>query len=199
MLDDVDDSRTCDDEAFEQTERAATMTDLASFEREIMRSVGQKVHDRLRKASEAQLGPEVFGDPGDIADAMVAALPLGHVFDDVSGPFYDTSGLSRWLRISRQALHQRVARHAILACPLDDGGVVYPRWQFLDSGATIPSLAEVLATLAEGTDDAWMIALWMRAPSEDLEGHPPSDWLRNGHDPQQVIALAQQVASSWAA
>lgn len=130
---------------------------------------------------------------------MVAALPLGHVFDEISGPFYDTSGLVRWLGISRQALHQKVARHAILACPLDDGGLVYPTWQFLDSGASIPSLADVLATLAEGTDDAWMIALWMQAPSEYLDGDRPNQWLRQGGDPQQVLAMARRVASSWAA
>lgn len=175
------------------------MADLASFEQEIMRSVARKVHDRLRKAHEAQLAPEQFGDPEDIADAMVAALPLGHVFDEISGPFYDTSGLGQWLGISRQALHQRAARHAVLACPLDDGGVVYPTWQFLDSGATIPWLAEVLVTLAEGTDDKWMMALWMRAPSDGLDGDRPSDWLRNGKDPQPVIAMAQQVAAGWAA
>ncbi|MGH3560847.1 MAG: hypothetical protein ACRDTN_03350, partial [Mycobacterium sp.] len=64
------------------------MTDLASFERQLMRSVGQKVHDRLRKAGQAQVDPAAFGDPEDIANAMVAALPLGHVFDDISGPFY---------------------------------------------------------------------------------------------------------------
>lgn len=175
------------------------MTDLALFERQIMRLVGQKVHERLRKASAAQLHPEVFGDPEHVADTMVAALPLGHVFDEISGPFYDTSGLIRWLGISRQALHQRVVRHAVLACPLDEGGVVYPTWQFLDNGAAIPSLTDVLATLTEGTDDTWMIALWMRAPSEDLDGARPSEWLRNGGDPQQVMALASRVASSWAA
>lgn len=175
------------------------MTDLASFERQVLQLVSQKVHERIRKADHAQLGPEAFGDPEDIADAMVAALPLGHVFDEISGPFYDTSGLVRWLGISRQALHQKVARHAILACPLDDGGVVYPTWQFLDSGATIPSLTEVLTTLADGTDDAWMIALWMRAPSEHLDGDCPSEWLRKGHDPQRVLTTARQMASSWAA
>jgi hypothetical protein len=175
------------------------MTDLAAFERQIVRLISQKIHDRLRKADEARLDPEAFGDPERITDAMVAALPLGHVFDEVSGPFYDTSGLSRWLGISRQALHQKVARHAILACPLDDGGVVYPTWQFLDSGATIPSLPRVLATLAEGSDDAWMLALWLRAPSENLDGECPSEWLRQGRDAQPVIAMARQVASSWAA
>ncbi|MGH3562625.1 MAG: hypothetical protein ACRDTN_12710, partial [Mycobacterium sp.] len=153
----------------------------------------------LRKAGQAQVDPAAFGDPEDIANAMVAALPLGHVFDDISGPFYDTTGLTRWLGVSRQALHQKVARHAILACPLEDGGVVYPTWQFLDSGATIPSLAEMLATLAEGTDDAWMIALWMRAPNENLGGDRPSEWLRAGRDPQRVIAMARHVASNWAA
>lgn len=175
------------------------MTDLASFERQIMRLVSQKVHERLRKASEAQLGPETFGDPEHVTDAMVAALPLGHVFDEISGPFYDTSGLIRWLGISRQAVHQKVARHALLACPLDDGGVVYPTWQFLAHGATIPSLADVLATLAVGSDDGWMTALWMRAPSEDLDGDRPSEWLRNGGDRQPVLAMARRVVSSWAA
>src|SRR5581483_5336434 len=175
------------------------MTDLASFERQLMRSVSEKVHNRLRSAREAELGPEAFGDAERIADAMVAALPLGHAFDEISGPFYDTSGLSRWLGISRQALHQRVARHAILACPLDDGGVVYPTWQFLPSGATIPSLADVLGTLAEGPDDPWMIALWMRAPSETLDGNAPDEWLRSGHDPQLVVAMARQVATGWSA
>lgn len=175
------------------------MTDLATFERQIMRLVNQKVHERLRRVGETAFHPEAFGDPERIADAMVAALPLGHVFDEISGPFYDTSGLVRWLGISRQALHQKVARHAVLACPLDDGGLVYPAWQFLDSGATIPSLSEALATLAQGTDDAWMIALWMQAPSEALDGVRPSQWLRNGGDPQRVLTMAGQTASSWAA
>lgn len=175
------------------------MTDLAVLEREIMRSVGRKVHDRLRKAAEAEVGPDAFGDPEAIADAMVAALPLGHVFDELSGPFYDTSGLARWLGMSRQALHQRSARHAMLACPLADGGVVYPVWQFLDSGATIPSLGPVLTTLAEGTDDAWMMALWMRAPSDRLDGDSPSAWLRKGGDAERVVAMAREVAAGWRA
>lgn len=175
------------------------MTSLASFEQKIMQSVSRKVHDRLRRAAEAQVDAAAFGDPDEIADAMVAALPLGHVFDEISGPFYDTSGLTRWLGITRQALHQKVARYAILACPLEDGGVVYPTWQFLDNGATVPSLGRVLSVLAEGTDDPWMIALWMRAPNEQLRGERPSDWLRAGRDPQRVIVAAREVAAGWRA
>ncbi|MEV0670163.1 hypothetical protein [Mycobacterium sp. NPDC050441] len=175
------------------------MTDLALFERQIMRSVSRKVHERLRRADEASLGPEAFGDPEEIADAMVAALPLGHVFDEITGPFYDTAGLTRWLGVTRQALHQKVARYTVLACPLDDGGVVYPTWQFLDSGATIPSLRDVLVALTAGTDDPWMAALWMRAPSDRLDGSCPADWLRHGGDPQRVIEMARETAASWSA
>lgn len=175
------------------------MTDLASFERQVMRSVGEKVHARLKEAGEAKLDVRAFGDPEEIAEAMAAALPLGHVYDEISGPFYDTSGLSRWLGISRQALHHRATRHTILVCPLDDGAVVYPAWQFLKNGATIPAFAEVLATLAEGTDDPWMLALWMRAPSDDLDGQCPSDWLRRDGDPQRVLSMARRVVAGWRA
>ncbi|MUL84542.1 MULTISPECIES: hypothetical protein [unclassified Mycolicibacterium] len=175
------------------------MTDLALFEHQIMLSVSRKVHERMRRADEARLGPEAFGDPEEIAEAMVAALPLGHVFDEITGPFYDTAGLTRWLGVSRQALHQKVARYAILACPLDEGGVVYPAWQFLDSGATIPSLRDVLTALTEGADDPWMAALWMRAPSDRLDGSCPADWLCQGGDPQRVIEMARESAASWSA
>jgi len=112
-------------------------TDLPVLEQQILRSVSLKVRARMRKAAEAQVGPEAFGDPEAIADAMVAALPLGHPFDEAAGPFYDTAGLARWLGISRQAVHQRSGRRAILGCPLADDTTVYPVWQFLDGTVTL--------------------------------------------------------------
>ncbi len=174
-------------------------TDLSVLEQQILRSVGLKVRARLRKAAEAQVGPEAFGDPEDIADAMVAALPLGHPFDEVAGPFYDTAGLGRWLGVSRQAVHQRAARRAILGCPLADDTTVYPVWQFLDNGATLPGLAAVLAELAEGSDDAWMAALWLRASNEQLDGASPADWLGDGGETAPVIEAARRVAAGWRA
>jgi hypothetical protein len=173
------------------------VTDIASFERQVMKSLSGKLHARLRKASAANIDVKAFGDPEDVAEAMAAVLPLGHVYDEISGPFYDTAGLTRWLRISRQALHQKVTRHAVLACPLADTGNVYPAWQFLENGATIPALGDVLTVLSEGTDDPWMIALWMQAPSDDLDGRRSSEWLRSGGDSQRVIAKARDTAARW--
>ncbi|BBZ09330.1 hypothetical protein MDOR_34990 [Mycolicibacterium doricum] len=172
------------------------MTDIAAYERQVMRAVNTRLHAHLARAGEANIDPEVFGDPDDLAEAMVAALPHSHVFDEIAGPFYDTAGLTRWLGITRQALHQRAAKNAILACPLADGSTVYPAWQFLPDGATLPSLAEVLGILGDG-DDPWMVALWLRAPSALLDGERPSDWLRDGGDPQPVLAMARDTAEGW--
>lgn len=174
-------------------------TDLSGLEQQILRSVSLKVRARLREAAEAQVNPEAFGDPEAIADAMVAALPLGHPFDEVAGPFYDTAGLSRWLGVSRQAVHQRAARHGILGCPLADGTTVYPAWQFLDTGSILPGLAEVLVALAAGGDDPWMAALWLRAPNEQFDGATPAEWLRDGGDPAPVLEAAQRTAAGWRA
>ncbi|MGB8405910.1 MAG: hypothetical protein WCE30_17760 [Mycobacterium sp.] len=174
------------------------MTDIADYERQVMRVLGPKLHERLQRASDADINIEdLFGDPEQVAEKMAASLPASHAYDDISGPFYDTAGLSRWLGISRQAVHQKVAKHTLLACPTADGGNVYPTWQFLSNGATIPALADVLTVLAGGTDDAWMIALWMQAPSELLDGDRASDWLRKGGDPKRVMTLARDTASRW--
>lgn len=128
---------------------------------------------------------------------MAAVLPLGHVYDEIAGPFYDTAGLTRWLRKSRQALHQKVARHTVLACSLADSGTSIPHGSSCLTGP-IPALTDVLTALSAGTDDNWMIALWLQAPSEQLGGEPPSAWLRKGGDPTAVLALARTVADRWA-
>lgn len=94
------------------------MTDIASYERRVMRAVNARLHAHLARASAADADlATTFGDPEDLAEAMVSALPHSHVFDEIAGPFYDTAGLTRWLGITRQALHQKAVKHAILACP----------------------------------------------------------------------------------
>lgn len=174
------------------------MTDIASYERRVMRAVNARLHAHLARASAADADlATTFGDPEDLAEAMVSALPHSHVFDEIAGPFYDTAGLTRWLGITRQALHQKAVKHAILACPLADGGTVYPAWQFLPNGTALPALTEVLTILREADDDPWMAALWLQAPSEPLDDHRPSSWLRDGRDPQRVLDMARDTAESW--
>jgi hypothetical protein len=35
---------------------------------------------------------------------------------------------------------------------------------------------------------------WIQAPSENLDGDHRSEWLRKGHGPQRVMAVARQAA-----
>lgn len=173
------------------------MTDLANYERQVIRAVSVRLHARLTRAHNASVDLTLLGDPEELAEAMVSALPHSHAFNEIAGPFYDTAGLTRWLGITRQALHQKAAKYAILACPLADGGTIYPAWQFLPNGTVLPGLADILTILCEADDDPWMAALWLQAPSELLAGKPPSGWLRAGRDPQQVLAMARDTAESW--
>lgn len=126
-----------------------------------------------------------------------ATPPAESQWNTLVGPFLDSDGAQARLGVSHQAVHEMVAKHAVLACPTTDGVTVYPTWQFLPDGATLPALAEVLSTLAAGTDDTWTIALWMQAPSDLLDGHRASDWLREGGDPQRVLVLARHTAARW--
>ena len=176
---------------------AGTTAEWDRFEERIVQELRRGLHVQLRRAAVGNVDLASLGDPEEIAAAMVAVLPASHPFDEVIGPFYDTPGLTQWLQITRQALHQRLKAASVLGCPLDDGSVVYPAWQFLDNGATLPGLAEVLKSLSSGTGDAWQIALWLSAPSEDLDGASVRDWLRANRSREPVLALARQSAAAW--
>jgi len=178
--------------------RVAGTSEWDRFEDRIVQELRRELHLQLRRAAVADIDIAAMGDPQDIAAAMVAVLPASHPFDEVIGPFYDTPGLTQWLQITRQALHQRIKAASVLGCPLDDGNLVYPAWQFLDNGATLPGLPGVLKPLSAGTTDPWQIALCLSAANEDLGDLPPRDWLRDNRSHEAVLALARQTAGSWA-
>ena len=179
-------------------QRVAGATQWDQFEKSLLEALRRAIHLQLRRAAVADMDPAALGDPQDLAAAMVAALPVSHPYDEVTGPFYDTTGLTRWLGVSRQALHQRVKGGSLLGCPLDDGSIVYPAWQFLDNGAIVPGLSEVLKALGSGTSDGWQMALWLSAANEELGGVPPREWLRTNRSREPVVTLAEQVAAGWA-
>lgn len=129
---------------------------------------------------------------------MSAALPTAHVYDQIVGPFYDGSGLTRWWKISRQALNKRVATGAVIACQLDDGQWVYPAWQFTTGGGVHPELIEMWRTLRSAADP-WTCALWLRSPNDALDGQRPAHWVTSGNPTSPALAAARADAQRWAA
>lgn len=74
---------------------------------------------------------------------MVASIPVRHRHDTVLGPVYDTTGLRKWLGLTRQALAWRVRGGSRLACATEDGQLVYSAWQIRNDGTTVSQLAAV--------------------------------------------------------
>lgn len=137
-------------------------------------------------------------NPIEVADRLVASLPRRHEFDQL-GPFYDTAGLSKWWGVSRQALMARVKSGSLLGCQTQDGDWVYPVWQMFDDGQLVPHMADVVKILRRSAKSPWTVATWLRTPVDDeLHGLDAATWLRDGRDPEPVIAEANRDAAAWA-
>jgi hypothetical protein len=167
------------------------------FEKRLLDALRQLLRRQLHSIEESDNGLTSLGAPEVIAASMAKLLPVSHPFDSTVGPFYDTPGLTTWLGVSRQRLHQRVQSHSLLACPVEGGPSVYPIWQFQSNGELVPGLAEVLAIMSEGTKDSWQIALWLSVPNSRLNGLPPRQWLVEERDVEPVRALAKETAARW--
>lgn len=135
-------------------------------------------------------------DPNKAADAMfntlVEVMTEGSPEEDL-GPFFSTSGLSRRLGVTRQALDGRITRRTLLALMGDDGSRLYPVFQFIGEGAhlkVLPGLPRVLKALAEVDDEPIAIAAWLTAETSGLdEGSSAVEHLRNGGAVEQVLDL----------
>ena len=170
------------------------MAEASEMEHRLMILLAERVHHTFA----SDCGPDGVGGLERIADAMVAALPGNHPYDQTIGPFYDTAGLTRWWGVSRQSLHKKIAAGSLIACPLDDGQLSYPVWQFTTSATVHPSMTAVWRALRVAADP-WTCALWMSAPSEDLDGATAVEWLAQGREVATVLRAAEADAQRWVA
>lgn len=170
--------------------------ELSRPQEEWLKEVGERLDDGLHRA--VQHDPAIaHTDPAVLADRLVAAVPTRHDLDTLTGPFYDTSGLTKWLSISRQALDARARNHTLLMCPLADGTRVYPVWQFRRDGSTVPHLAEALRILLPAARSPWTVATWLRTRLSEFENDDAVTWLDGGRDPEPVLAAAREDAERW--
>lgn len=186
-----------------KAERAAVVRAVESvtpFEDKFMKTLVSGMFERLKGLREAGVEFDTLGDPEALAERVMASVPLvPSPLEDLTGPFYDTTGLRTWLDTSRQALADRVKANTLLGLQTGDGAWVYPAWQFTDARKTIPHLADVLRALARGTGERWTWALWLTAPNEDWAGKPAWRWLAEGRDPEPVLFEARANAARWVA
>lgn len=175
------------------------MSTLAEQERKLLELLAQSVHRTFADARAAGVPAEVFADVEAIAASMTSALPTGHIYDQLVGPFYDSSGLTQWWGVSRQAVARASSTGALIACQRGrGGGWVYPTWQFTDSGTVYPDLLTLWSTLRAAAD-AWTCATWLRSPLADLDDRSAAQWVAEGRPVEPVLELARAEARRWAA
>ena len=163
--------------------------------------------NQLAKAVRARLehvDPQalrLLGPAHEVAESWARQLPLiPSPLERLTGPFYDTPSLRKWLGVTRQALDSRARRGSILALTTGDGTRVYPAWQWRSDKSTVPHLAEVLPLLLAGAHDSWTAALWMTSPVDWGNGDkvPAWQWLDAGRDPAPVLGEARADGARWA-
>ena len=179
-------------------------TAAEQFHRELLDAVHDAVEARLREVESRGADVAELGDPRELAERMAATLPVAaHPFDVELGPFYDTTGLSRWWGVSRQALADRVRRGTLLACRTADGHLVYPAFQFARDGAVRPGIAEAVAVFARAGVDGWTAAVWLTTPSTAFDGDSAVDHLvvhrASAAAVRRVVGQAQADVALWAA
>lgn len=128
--------------------------------------------------------------PEEAAARFVATRRARNEWDMVVGPFLDTAGLVRWLNYgNRQNVSNAVDRGEILAVPVGRR-LLYPRFQFSDSGQLLPRLREVLPILREQMESPWTQALWLNTPVPAYGSRTPAELLHRG-DSDRVLQLAR--------
>lgn len=183
-----------------QTARAAQLAETAV--EELVDAVRSGI--AARAAQLAEQGRRLdLGDPGALAERMLAALPTVHPADEPLGPFYDTAGLVSWLGISRQALFDRVRRGTVLACRTSDGHLLYPSLQFSRQGVVRPGIQEAVGAFVRRGADGWAVGAWLTTPSEVFDGHSAVDYLvvhrSSATAVERVATAAAADAAAWAA
>jgi len=131
-------------------------------------------------------GSRVEIDP--MLEAIAKGVGLKSELLRQAGGTWSATKVAEALRMSRQAVDKRRARHALLAVPSGAGDYLYPRCQFTPQGV-IPDIERVLRAFR--VDSPWTQLSGLLASARTLGGKSPLAALRAG----DVDGAVQAVAS----
>ena len=152
------------------------------------------------KATLRELG--LSGDEPELGDAarlgqraaLVAAASA--LWQRHLGPLLDLRQAQQLLGVgSRQAVHDLIQRHRLLALTTEEHRTLIPVFQFSESGRPYAAVPPLLRIFAEVEATSWTTASWFTTPTQDLENETPIAWIRAGRDLQTVLDAARAAAA----
>jgi hypothetical protein len=96
---------------------------------------------------------------------------------------------------SRQAVHDLIQRHRLLAVSTEDRRTLVPVFQFSETGRPFEGIPSVLRVFVDVEATGWTIASWFTTPNTELEGRTPIAWIKDGGDHTTVLGAAQAAAA----
>jgi hypothetical protein len=152
------------------------------------------------KATLRELG--LSGDEPELGDAarlgqraaLVAAA--GALWQRHLGPLLEMRQAQGLLGVgSRQAVHDLIQRHRLLALQTEDRRTLLPLFQFSETGRPYQAVPPILRLFAGAEATGWTVASWFTTPSADLEDLTPIAWIRAGRDHDTVLDAARAAAA----
>lgn len=171
------------------------MGDVSEVEQKLIDLLTERVHGAFIAARRAGV-ESILDDAEGIAAAMSAALPVLDPMDELIGPFYDTSGLVKWLGKTRQTLSEQTRNGRLIGMQDGAGKWVYPTWQFDAEGRVHTELAALWRKLRTEAPP-WTAAAWMCAPSPDLDGVNAVAWIKAGRPIEPIEVAAAEDVERW--
>jgi hypothetical protein len=138
--------------------------------------------------------PEL-GDAERLGERAALVAAAGALWSGQVGPLLDIRQAQVLLRVgSRQAVHDLIQRHRLLAVSTEDRRTLIPLVQFNEAGRPHAAIQTVLSIFAETDASGWTVASWLTSPSPDLEGETPIAWIRAARNREAVVEAAQASA-----
>lgn len=132
------------------------------------------------------------GDPRLAADAMTASVAAAVLHEAGS---LGSNEVASQLRLKPSTVRRYVLDRKLYSFKAN-GRMLFPAWQFSETGRPLPHLAGVLEALPPGSHPQ-TVQGFFTTPQPDLRlagvAATPRDWLISGGAPDLVVALASSV------
>src|SRR6266851_1816356 len=152
------------------------------------------------KATLRELGlsgqePEL-GDATRLGQRAALVAAASALWRGQLGPLLDVRQTQEMLAVSsRQAVHDLIQRHRLLAVSTEDRRTQVPVFQFSETGRPYADVPPILRVFADVEATGWTTASWFTTPNSEIEGRTPIAWIRDGGDLPTVLAAAEAAAA----